>query len=80
MEVVRGDVELMDGQMAVSSTAIRRLLSEEGRVDLMPDVLTRYYALTGHIVPGEHIGHELGFPTANLAPDDPFKLIPASGV
>ena len=80
MEVVRGDVELMDGQMAVSSTAIRRLLSEEGRVDLMPDVLTRYYALTGHIVPGEHIGHELGFPTANLAPDNPFKLIPASGV
>ena len=80
MEVVRGDVELMDGATAVSSTAIRRLLSEEGRVDLMPDLLTRYYALTGHIVPGEHIGHELGFPTANLAPDDPFKLIPASGV
>ncbi|MBR2290961.1 MAG: riboflavin biosynthesis protein RibF [Prevotella sp.] len=80
MEVVRGDVELMDGATAVSSTAIRRLLSDEGRVDLMPDVLTRYYALSGHIVPGEHIGHELGFPTANLAPDDPFKLIPASGV
>ncbi|MBQ3745141.1 MAG: riboflavin kinase, partial [Prevotella sp.] len=24
--------------------------------------------------------HQLGFPTANLQPDDPFKLIPASGV
>jgi riboflavin kinase/FMN adenylyltransferase len=31
-------------------------------------------------MPGEHIGHQLGFPTANLEPDDPFKVIPASGV
>ena len=80
MEVVHGDVEMMDGERAVSSTAIRRLLSEEGRVELMPDVLTRYYSLTGHVVQGEHIGHELGFPTANLQPDCAEKLVPAGGV
>ena len=46
----------------------------------MPQCLTRYYALTGIVVTGEHIGHELGFPTANLEPDNPSKLIPVAGV
>jgi len=32
------------------------------------------------VVTGEHIGTHLGFPTANLQPDDPCKLIPANGV
>ena len=35
--------------------------------------------MTGHIVSGEHIGHQLGFPTANLSPDSSDKLIPAAG-
>ena len=80
IDVVRGDVAMMDNQMAVSSTMIRQLLAEEGRVEMMPDVLTRQYTLSGHVVSGEHIGHELGFPTANLEPDSKEKLIPASGV
>ena len=79
IDIVRGDVAMMDDQMAVSSTVIRQLLAEEGRVEAMPDVLTRRYTLSGHVVSGEHIGHELGFPTANLEPDSPEKLIPASG-
>ena len=79
IEVVRGDVEMMDDQMAVSSTAIRQLLADEGNVEAMPDVLTRRYTLSGRVVSGEHIGHELGFPTANLEPDSSEKLIPASG-
>ena len=79
IEVVRGDVAKMDDQMAVSSTVIRQLLAEEGKVEAMLDVLTRSYTLSGHVVSGEHIGHELGFPTANLKPDSKEKLIPASG-
>ena len=79
MDVVRGDVALMDEQMAVSSTVIRQLLAEEGRVDRMPEVMARRYMLSGRVVSGEHIGHELGFPTANLEPDSKEKLIPASG-
>lgn len=79
IDVVRGDVAMMDDQMAVSSTVIRQLLAEEGHVEVMPDVLTRRYTLSGHVVSGEHIGHKLGFPTANLEPDSQEKLIPASG-
>ena len=79
IDVVRGDVAMMDEQNAVSSTVIRQLLVDEGKVEAMPDVLTRRYTLSGRVVSGEHIGHELGFPTANLEPDSQEKLIPASG-
>ena len=79
IDVMRGDVAMMDNQMAVSSTVIRQLLAEEGCVEAMPEVLTRRYTISGRVVSGEHIGHELGFPTANLEPDSKEKLIPASG-
>jgi riboflavin kinase/FMN adenylyltransferase len=80
IEVVRGDEEKFPGtEEAVSSSAIRQLLLE-GKVEQMWECLTRPYSLTGKVVQGEHIGHELGFPTANLALDHPDKLIPASGV
>ena len=81
MQVLRGDVELMDGgSLAVSSSEIRRLLVDEGRVELMPRYLTRRYVLKGKVMPGEHIGHKIGYPTANLEPEDTGKLIPAAGV
>lgn len=78
--VLRGDVQLTaDGSRPLSSSVVRRLLAEEGAVSLMPQCLGRYYQLQGKVEKGEHIGHLLGFPTANLHPDDPLKLIPASG-
>ena len=80
MEVLQGHVEMMNEGAAVSSTALRQLLTEQGRVDLMPAYLTRPYSMTGHVVSGEHIGQTLGFPTANLELDNAEKLIPASGV
>ena len=81
MAVLRGDAEMMaDGSRAVSSSVIRQLLSEEGRVEQMPQSLTRQYQLTGKVMPGEHIGRQLGFPTANLEPLCADKLIPAAGV
>lgn len=80
MRVLRGDAELMgDGSQAVSSSVIRQLL-EEGQVERMPDCLTRPYELSGRVMPGEHIGHQLGFPTANLELLSAEKLIPAPGV
>lgn len=80
MQVMRGDAEMMDdGSQAVSSSVIRQLL-EEGKVELMPQYLTRPYELTGKVMHGEHIGHQLGFPTANLEPLCADKLIPAPGV
>ena len=81
MQVLRADAELMsDGSKAISSSVIRQLLVEEGKVELMPQYLTRPYRLQGRVMPGEHIGHQLGYPTANLEPEDVCKLIPASGV
>lgn len=81
MQVLRGDAQMMDdGERPVSSSVIRQLLAEEGRVDLMPHYLTRFYQLRGTVKPGEHIGHQLGYPTANLEPDDADKLVPAPGV
>ena len=80
IEVLRGDVQLTaDGSHPLSSSVVRRLLTEEGCVDEMIQCLGRYYQLQGKVETGEHIGHQLGFPTANLQPSDPFKLIPASG-
>lgn len=80
IDVLRGDVQLTaDGSRPLSSSVVRRLLTEDGCVDEMPACLGRYYQLQGTVETGEHIGHQLGFPTANLRPDDPFKLIPASG-
>ena len=81
MQVLRGDTEMMaDVNKAVSSSEIRLLLSEKGRVDMMPQCLTRPYMFSGKVMPGEHIGHQLGFPTANLEPLCKEKLIPAPGV
>ena len=81
MQVLRGDAEMMvGGNKAVSSSEIRLLLSEKGRVDLMPQCLTRPYMFSGKVMSGEHIGHQLGFPTANLEPLSKEKLIPAPGV
>ena len=80
IEVLRGDVAYFPREeKAVSSSVIRQLLTE-GMVEMMQEILARPYSLTGKVVQGEHIGHELGFPTANLEVDDPNKMIPAAGV
>ena len=80
MHVMRGDAEMMtDGKQAVSSSVIRQLLSE-GRVELMPVCMNRNYQLSGRVASGEHIGTGLGFPTANIEPSDPNKMVPAYGV
>ncbi len=65
--------------LEVSSSVIRRML-EEGDVRKAAEALTYPYRITGKVVSGEHIGTTLGFPTANLQPDNCRKLIPAPGV
>ena len=64
----------------VSSSLIRRLVAEDGNVKDAMALLKRPFYLNGTVKPGEHIGSTLGFPTANLEPDDDGKLIPAPGV
>jgi riboflavin kinase/FMN adenylyltransferase len=81
IRVHRGiEVSFQGYDMTVCSSNIRSLLSEDGDVETAAVLLERPYQLSGKVMPGEHIGHQLGFPTANLQPDNPLKLIPASGV
>jgi len=63
----------------VSSSMIRRLLAE-GDVANAVEALGYCYRITGMVVKGEHVGTELGFPTANLQLNDSQKQIPAPGV
>ena len=78
IEVIKGE-ELTDGSNNVSSSSIRRML-KEGRIEDATRCLGREYQLTGTVVGGEHIGRTIGFPTANIRPNDSNKLIPANGV
>ena len=63
----------------VSSTKIRNALLK-GDVDTANEYLGYTYALTGKVVPGNKIGRSIGYPTANIAPLDKYKLVPGSGV
>lgn len=68
----------LDG-INVSSSVVRSLL-QEGEVHMAAMCLGYTYRLEGSVVAGEHVGHGIGFPTANLQPCDSRKLIPAPGV
>ena len=63
---------------AVSSSKIRELILS-GNLEVANEILGYCYFLEGKVISGFHIGHTMGFPTANLqvAAD---KLIPANGV
>lgn len=63
----------------ISSTLIRNFLNQ-GMVENASQYLGYAYPLTGTIVKGNRIGKDLGFPTANISPLHPEKLIPGDGV
>jgi len=69
---------LMQGTIRVSSSAIRRALSE-GRVEDAHAMLGRPHSVDGTVVPGDQRGRQLGFPTANLKPVERL-LVPQAGV
>jgi len=71
-QVVRGT--------SVSSSAIRGLLMDAGDAVGAASLLGRQYALAGRVVPGDGRGKSIGYPTANVEPLDPRKIIPATGV
>jgi len=61
----------------VSSSKIRDLLSR-GEVNLARRMLGRPYGVEGRVEHGAERGHQLGFPTANLHPQN--RVIPRNGV
>jgi riboflavin kinase/FMN adenylyltransferase len=61
----------------VSSSRIRELL-QQGRANLARRMLGRPYGVEGRVVRGAERGATLGFPTANLHPQN--RVIPRNGV
>jgi riboflavin kinase/FMN adenylyltransferase len=66
----------LDGQV-VSSTRIRETI-RAGHLDSASQMLGRTYAISGHVIEGDKLGRQLGFPTANL--DATGRLLPENGV
>lgn len=74
-EIPRQEVD----DVGVSSTRIRHALLS-GHVHTANDYLGRPYRLTGKVVPGDQLGRTIGFPTANIYVEEPYKLIPMDGI
>ncbi|MCL2041119.1 MAG: bifunctional riboflavin kinase/FAD synthetase [Bacteroidales bacterium] len=67
-----------DGDV-VSSTRIREAL-KKGEIESANKYLGYRYSITGTVVHGNMLGRKMGFPTANIALSDRYKLITANGV
>jgi riboflavin kinase/FMN adenylyltransferase len=67
----------VDGE-TVSSTRIRALIAA-GEVDVAARCLGAPFLLEGKVVEGDRRGRTLGFPTANIVPDDAL-VVPGHGV
>lgn len=65
--------------VTVSSTKIRNSLMD-GDIVRATEYLNHYYTLKGSVVKGDQIGRTIGYPTANIAVEEPIKLVPAEGV
>ena len=63
----------------ISSTWARALV-ERGEMESVAPLLGRPYALRGVVVHGKQLGRTIGYPTANLQPDEPLQLLPSNGV
>jgi len=59
------DTILEDGER-ISSSALRAALAN-GDMTLATKLLGRPYGISGHVIHGQKLGRELGFPTLNLA-------------
>ena len=78
IDVVHADAFTLNG-VQVSSSVVRSFLSE-GEVRMASMCLGYDYRLTGRVVGGYHEGRRMGFPTANIEPDDSLKIVPRAGV
>lgn len=65
--------------VVISSTLIRNQIAR-GKIAAASALLGYNYRFCGTVVKGDGRGRALGFPTANLRPLSPHKLIPADGI
>lgn len=64
--------------VSVSSTKIRTAL-DEGDITKANMFLGYNFMLTGMVTKGKGLGKQIGFPTANVVVEEPYKLIPKHG-
>ncbi len=65
--------------VAISSTKVRSALAH-GDISTANKYLGYAYQITGTVVKGKAIGRTINYPTANLKPNQSYKLIPKNGV
>ena len=68
---------MKDGQR-ISSTRVREAIAAS-RMEQAAELLGYPYFFSGSVMHGKELGRKLGFPTANILPDD-SKLLPPFGV
>lgn len=66
-------------EVSVSSTKIRNALTA-GDIQTANSFLGYPYMLTGTVVKGRQLGRTIGYPTANIAIPENYKLVPETGV
>ncbi|MBS6373430.1 MAG: riboflavin biosynthesis protein RibF [Erysipelotrichaceae bacterium] len=69
---------VMDGMRKISSSQIEELI-QNGQISHANELLGYAYSIHGIVVQGNQVGRTIGFPTANIALQDPYVL-PKSGV
>ncbi len=65
--------------IVVSSTKIRNSILL-GDIQKATALLNHPFTVGGQVVRGKQLGNTIGFPTANVAVENPHKIIPADGV
>lgn len=79
IEVIQATRYTTDKDTHISSSKIRLAL-QNGEIERANRMLTYPYSIGGKVIHGFKVGHKIGFPTANIEPESPDKLIPATGV
>jgi riboflavin kinase/FMN adenylyltransferase len=79
MEVIQALRYTTDNDAEINSSEVRKAL-KNGDVDKSNRLLGYPYCISGIVVEGFKVGRTIGFPTANIAPNHPDKLIPKNGV
>ncbi|BAX79730.1 bifunctional riboflavin kinase/FAD synthetase [Labilibaculum antarcticum] len=77
-KIERQDVLNMDA-INVSSTKVRTAISE-GDIQMANKYLGYRFFIKGDVIDGKKLGHTIGFPTANIDPQESYKLVPKDGV
>lgn len=62
----------------VSSSAIREYV-KKGEMENVFRLLGRHYSITGEVMDGKRMGRRIGFPTANLHPEE-YLILPREGI